>query len=219
MSCKKTHLYFVPGLAACTKIFDFLKFDSNSYETHFIEWLIPTSEDEKIEDYAKRMSKLVIHKNAVLVGVSFGGIMVQEMSKFLDLKKIIIISSVKSRAELPNRLKVIEKTKAYKLLPSKVISSMDDFTVFAFGDYINKKMTLYNKYLSVRDESYLNWAVYNVLHWRPKESVKNITHIHGTEDPVFPIKHITNCIKVEKGTHIMILNKAKIISKIIQKLV
>lgn len=219
MSLPKIHLYFVPGLAASIKIFDFLKFNATQYEAHFIPWLMPKSIHETLEEYAQRMAYFVKQENAVLIGVSFGGIMVQEMSKFLNPKKVIIISSVKNREELPNRLKIIQKTKAYKLLPSKAISNIEDFTAFSFGKKITKKMTLYNKYLSVRNEKYLNWAVYNVLHWNSQKETKNLIHIHGTKDPVFPIKHIKNCMKIENGTHIMILNKAKTISKIIQKLV
>ena len=34
----------------------------------------PISEEESIADYAKRMSEEIKHKNPVLLGVSFGGI-------------------------------------------------------------------------------------------------------------------------------------------------
>ena len=47
--------------------------------------------------------------------------------------------------------------------------------------------------------------------------MKNIVHIHGTKDNVFPLKHIKNAIEIKGGTHIMILTKAKKISKIIDE--
>ncbi|REE79958.1 pimeloyl-ACP methyl ester carboxylesterase [Lutibacter oceani] len=211
----KTHIYFVPGLAASSKIFEYLKLPKETFELHFLEWLMPLSENEKIEDYAKRMAQLVREENPVLIGVSFGGIMVQEMSKHLNAKKIILISSVKNRNELPKRLKVIQKTWVYKLFPSKSINNIEDFSKYAFGDFAKKRVKLYKEYLSVRNSNYLNWAIYNVLHWKQKKTLKNIIHIHGTEDHVFPIKHIKNCISIDKGTHVMILNKANTISKII----
>lgn len=211
----KTHIYFVPGLAASSKIFEYLKLPKETFELHFLEWLMPLSENEKIEDYAKRMAQLVREENPVLIGVSFGGIMVQEMSKYLNAKKIILISSVKNRNELPKRLKVIQKTWVYKLFPSKSINNIEDFSKYAFGDFAKKRVKLYKEYLSVRNSNYLNWAIYNVLHWKQKKTLKNIIHIHGTEDHVFPIKHIKNCITIDKGTHVMILNKANTISKII----
>jgi hypothetical protein len=213
----KTHIYFVPGLAACSKIFEYLQFSEDKYVLHFLEWLVPESKDEPLESYAERMASLVKNDHAVLIGVSFGGIMVQEMSKFLKTKKVIIISSVKSREELPKRLKIIQKSKAYKLFPTKAISNIEEFSVYAFGDFIKKRIQLYKEYLSMRNTQYLEWAIFHVLHWSPTKPVNNLIHIHGVDDGVFPIKHINNCIEIENGTHIMILNKAKIISKIIDE--
>jgi len=215
MVASKTHIYFVPGLAASSKIFEYLQLSKDKFELHYLEWLIPLSKKETIEDYAKRMANLVIEDNVVLVGVSFGGIMVQEMSKHLNTKKVIIISSVKSKHELPKRLKVIQKTKAYKLFPANAISNIEDFSVYAFGDFAEKRVKLYKEYMSVRDANYLTWAIYNVLNWQQNLPSENVVHIHGIDDGIFPIKHIKDCIPVEKGTHIMILNKAKTISEII----
>jgi len=211
----KTHIYFVPGLAAGSKIFEFIKLSEAKFELHYLEWLIPLTDKEPIEGYAERMANLVTEENPVLVGVSFGGIMVQEMSKFLKTKKVIIISSVKTSNELPKRLKAIQKTKAYKLFPIKAITNFEKFSVYAFGDFAVKRVKLYKEYLSVRNETYLTWAIYNVLHWKQLNPINNLIHIHGDDDEIFPIKHIKNCIPIEKGTHVMILNKAKSISKII----
>ena len=215
MNVSKKHIYFVPGLAANTTIFKYLNFPKEHFKLHFIQWLIPTSPTESIEDYAKRMAAFVTEENAVLIGVSFGGIMVQEMSNFLNLDKLIIISSVKCRNELPKRLKVIQKTKAYKIVPTKVIANIENFSMLAFGEFAKKRIKLYNEFLSVRDETYLAWSIENVLNWKQTKPLENIIHIHGTEDHIFPIGHIQNCIPIENGTHIMVINKAKTISKII----
>ena len=71
MEPKKTSIYFVPGLAASTKIFQYLHFPEEQFELHYLEWLLPLSDSEKIEYYAKRMAELVLDENPVLIGVSF----------------------------------------------------------------------------------------------------------------------------------------------------
>ena len=207
----------MPGLAANPKIFRYLRLPNEHFQLHFLTWLLPLSEKETLPDYAKRMAALVVEENAVLIGVSFGGILVQEMSKHIKAKKVIVISSVKSSNELPTRLKIIRKTKTYKLFPSKALINIEKLSAYIFGDSAKKRIKLYNEYLSVRDEKYLKWAIYNVLHWQQKTPLKNILHIHGTTDAVFPFKNIKNCVAIEKGSHIMILNKAKAITKIITK--
>ena len=213
----KKHLYFVPGMAANYKIFEHLQLDKNLYECHFLEWKIPTSKDEPIEMYAQRMCADITHKNPVLIGVSFGGVLVQEMSKQISYESLIIISSIKSNQELSKRLKLIAATKIYKLFPAKFIENLDTYIEYFLGDYKKNKIEPYKKYMSVRNSDYLHWAIFNALHWQQTKEIKNTIHIHGTNDSVFPIKHIHNCIEIENGTHAMILIKAKKISAIIHE--
>ena len=84
-----THIYCMPGMAASPKIFEYLKLPKN-FEIHLLSW-IPPLKDEPLTNYAKRMCQRVVHKNPILLGVSFGGILVQEMAKHIFVKKIIII--------------------------------------------------------------------------------------------------------------------------------
>jgi pimeloyl-ACP methyl ester carboxylesterase len=208
---EKTQIYFVPGLAASKKIFENLKFPKDKFETHCIEWKIPLSLEESITDYAKRMCDEIKHENPVLIGVSFGGIMVQEMSKIIKTKKIVVISSIESNKELPTLLKVAQRTKVYKLFPTKFVENIEDYTKYFYGDFLQKRARLYKMYLSVRNPDYLHWSIYNVLFWNQEEPLENVLHIHGTKDHIFPIKYIKNCVVIENGTHEMILIKPKII--------
>ncbi len=209
----KTHIYFMPGLAASPKIFEYISLPEELFELHFLRWKTPTSKEETITKYAQRMCKEIRHENPVLIGVSFGGILVQEMSKHIACQKIIIISSIKHHEELPKRLKIVQASKIYKLFPTKFISNLEEYTNYFLGDYLKKRAKLYEFYLSVRNPIYLHWAIYHVLHWKQEKIIDNLVHIHGAEDPVFPIKNIKNYIEIKGGTHAMILMKAKQISK------
>jgi esterase/lipase len=155
------------------------------------------------------MSKNVLHENAVLIGVSFGGVVVQEMAPFLKLKKLIIISSVKSSSEMPRRMKIAKTTKAYKLLPTSWLKDVEKLVKYAFGDNLKRKLKLYEKYLHVRDKGYLDWAIENMMCWERAACDPNVVHIQGDADEVFPVKHIKDCILVRGGTHAMILSKYK----------
>ena len=212
---KKIAIYFVPGLAAGPEIFENLELSEDKYDINYLSWKTPLASEETITNYAMRMSEDIKHDNPVLVGVSFGGIMVQEMSQFVNTKKVIIISSVKKRDELPKRFQMAKFTKAYKLFPSKIVSNFENYTQYFLGKSLKKRADIYKKYLSVRSELYLNWAVTNVVKWENNGTPKNILHIHGSEDKVFPINKINNCTTIEGGTHVMILTKAKKITAII----
>jgi pimeloyl-ACP methyl ester carboxylesterase len=208
----------MPGLAASTKIFEFINLSEDEFEVFYLSWVLP-KQNEILVDYAKRMAKKVKHDNAVLIGVSFGGVLVQEMAYFLNLKKIIIISSVKSTAELPRRMKIAKTTKAYKLVPTNLLQDVETLVKYAFGDSLKRKLKLYEKYLHMRDKAYLDWAIENMICWERKIVDKNVIHIHGDADEVFPIKYIKDFIVVKGGTHAMILSKYKWFNENLPKII
>ena len=208
----------MPGMAANAGIFEYIKLSEDRFQIHLLEWVIPTMA-ESIASYAKRMTLKIEHSNPVLIGVSFGGVIVQEMAKQISCRKLIIISSVKSKAELPRKMRIAKITRAYKLLPTQFVSDFEAFANYAFGDTIKKRVNLYKKYLSVSDKKYLDWAIHNMVCWEQEKVIPNIIHIHGDKDPVFPIKNISNSIVVKGGTHIMIINKYKWFNENLPKLI
>ncbi len=214
----KIPVYFMPGLAASPTIFERIALPEATFETVLLEWEIPL-ENETLTDYAKRMTQKITHKKPVLIGVSFGGILVQEMTKYIEVRKTIIISSVKSNLEFPRRMKMAKSTKAYKLIPLNLLLNIENLAKFSFGKKINQRIELYEKFLSVRDKHYLDWAIEQVILWDRIVVDEKVIHIHGDADDVFPIKYITNCIVVKGGTHIMILNKFKWLNENLPKLI
>jgi hypothetical protein len=214
----KISVYFMPGLAANASIFERILLPEDQFDTYFMEWEIPLDE-ETLSEYAKRIAKKVTHKNPVLVGVSFGGILVQEMAQFLKPKKIIIISSVKSNVEFPTTFKLAKQTKAYKLIPTSLIENVYNLAQFTFGEKVIKRFKLYQMFLTVRDKKYLDWSIEKIILWDRKKADPKVIHIHGDADEVFPIKYIKNCIVVKGGTHIMILSKYKWINVNLPKII
>jgi alpha/beta superfamily hydrolase len=198
----------MPGLAASSLIFERIALPETLFEVHLLDWELPIY-NESLPAYAERMSKKITAPNPVLIGVSFGGILVQEMAAFLNPLKVIIISSVKSNAEFPRRMKIAKTTKAYKLIPTSIFSNIEKLSAFSFGKSIGQRLKLYERYLSVRDVNYLDWAIERVLLWDRSQMDPNVIHIHGDADEVFPIQYIKDCIVVKGGTHVMILSKYK----------
>ena len=201
-------VYFMPGMAASASIFEKVELPTDTFEIFLLEWILPEPK-ETLQQYAKRMAEKVKHKDAVLVGVSFGGILVQEMAQFLVVRKIIIISSVKSNTELPRRMKIAKTTKAYKLLPTSLLKDFEKLIAYGFGEKLKKRLQLYEKFLHMRNKIYLDWAIEQVVCWNRIHIDPNVIHIHGDADEVFPSKNIKEFINVKGGTHIMILNRYK----------
>ena len=214
----KIPIYFMPGLAASSTIFENIALPKDQFEVFLLEWILPNPK-ESLTDYVIRLSESVKHKNPVLIGVSFGGVIVQEMAKVIAVQKTIIISSVKSNKEFPRRLKIAKSTKVYKLLPTGLVQNVEALSKFAYGDTVKQRLKLYDRYLCVRDKCYLDWAIETIILWDRTDPDANVVHIHGDADDVFPIKYIQDCTVVKGGTHIMILNKFKWLNENLPKII
>jgi len=205
----KIPVYFMPGLAASPKIFENIKLPEDRFEMFYLEWCLPV-ENESIEDYAARIVQNIKHENPVLIGVSFGGVLVQEMARLIKTQKVIIISSVKCNTEFPRRMRFAKMTRAYRFFPTGIMVKVDWLAKIAIGNnMISRRLNLYEKFLSVRDKKYLDWALRTIILWSRSEPDTNVVHIHGDADEVFPPKYIKGFISVKGGKHIMIINKYK----------
>ncbi|WP_294822488.1 alpha/beta hydrolase [uncultured Flavobacterium sp.] len=216
---EKIPVYFMPGLAASPRIFENIKLPEDRFEVFFLEWFLPDG-DEPLEAYAKRMAQNIKHENPVLAGVSFGGVLVQEIAKVVKVRKVIIISSVKCNGEFPRRMRIAKMTRAYRIFPTSLMQRVDWLAKFAVGNnMITRRLNLYEKYLSVRDKKYLDWAFKTIINWACTEPAKGVIHIHGDADEVFPPKYVKDFIAVKGGTHIMIINKAKWLNENLPRLI
>ena len=199
------HIYLMPGMAASPRIFEYLHLPEQ-FEMHWLSW-IPPKKNEPLQDYAKRMCERVVHPNPILLGVSFGGVLVQEMARYVSCSKVIIVSSIKSAQELPVAMKMAKHTQIHKLLPTQWVKNIETLALFVFGDRIKKRMSLYQKYLSERDPNYLKWAIHALVHWQQQTPARGLVHIHGSQDTVFPKKHLLDPYSEIPGGHAIIINK------------
>ncbi|AXG75129.1 alpha/beta hydrolase [Flavobacterium arcticum] len=216
---EKIPVYFMPGLAASPVIFENIKLPEDKFEMFFLEWLLPEAQ-ESLSHYAKRISKNIVHKNPVLIGVSFGGVLVQEIAEVIPTRKVIIVSSVKCNAEFPRRMRFAKLVRAYNVFPTALMERVDWLARFAKGNsFIAKRLRLYEKFLSVRDKKYLDWAFRTIILWDRVAPNDNVVHIHGTADGVFPPQYLKDYIPLQNGTHIMIINKVKWFNENLPKII
>ena len=209
---KKEHIYMMPGLAASSKVFENINLNNNRYCLHRIDWIQPRK-NESIKVFCKRLSKKIKHNNPILLGVSFGGIIVQELDKLINAKKVIIISSVKTDDEYPKIFKIARDYELNKALPFGMFDNLIKFSLQININKLYKRIDLAERYLTERDEQYLEWAVSSLLNWKQKKYRSDLIHIHGDKDKLFPIENISNCIKIKGGRHEMIILKAKWFNK------
>lgn len=198
-------VYLMPGMGASPKIFEFWEFPA-PYRLERLSWIPPFAQ-ESLQAYAARMWERIPEENPVLVGVSFGGVLVQEMAKLKPVRQLILVSSIKSTAEMPLSMRMATYTRLHKYLPLRWVQNVDTLALFAFGEGIKKRLEMYQKYLSERDPDYLAWAIDALVHWKQDSFETSLLHFHGHEDTIFPIKNIAEPVQKLEGGHAIVLTQ------------
>ena len=205
-------LYGISGLGADKRVFEYLDLDCKLIP---IEWIEPLK-NETIESYSIRISKSINREEDFgIMGVSFGGLVAVEISKRLNPKLTILISSAETRLELRLIYRIIGKTKLLKLIPQFLFDPPRIIAYRIFGA-VNKK--LLNQILNDTDLYFAKWAVIQLTNWSNIEKLSNpVLKIGGTHDKLIPPKK--NQRLIEKGEHFMIVDRAYEISQIINEII
>ncbi|MEL7340084.1 MAG: alpha/beta hydrolase, partial [Bacteroidota bacterium] len=105
-------IYAIPGMGVDSRIFKELRLDQ---QIHFLEWEDPFGERESLSDYAQRFARKLPNEPFILLGLSFGGILAQEISRFKPVRGIILLSSIRDESGLPWHMKLMQWVPYYQL--------------------------------------------------------------------------------------------------------
>ena len=208
-------VYFISGLGADKRAFSFL--DLSFCEPVFINWIKPL-EKESLKAYALRLRQQIPEEHPIVVGVSFGGMLVAEMAKADHLMNAIIIASNKSSVEFPGYLRVGKYIPLYKWVPGKLIKNKRILN-WMLGVEKDEQRKLIADIIADTDPLFLKWAIEAILHWKETNIPPNVKHIHGTADMLLPYRLTKPDHTIEGGTHTMTLYKHKEISDLLCKLI
>jgi hypothetical protein len=207
-------VYFISGQAADEKLFENLTLPSDISIKH-VHWIEPLKE-ETLSQYCKRLSQQITTSGKfVLIGVSLGGIVSVELTKFLHPQQTIIISSIATKHELPPLMKFIHLSRIYKIVPAGFYKWYSPVLDWFFGAENKREKSLLKYYSKSTTKNYMRWAVDQILNWENEQWPIHLFHIHGTKDRIFPYKKTHADLLIEGGTHLMVHNRAGEISKIL----
>ena len=198
-------IYVFSGLGADERVFNKTDFGDN--KVVFIKWIVPEKK-ESMAFYSLRLTSQIKTTEPVLIGLSFGGMMAIEVAKHIATKKIILISSAKTKHEIPFYFRLAGKLALHKLIPSKALIRINLFTNWFFSSRTREDKKMLSAILRDTDPVFLKWAIAKIANWQNVVLHKNLVHIHGSADRILPIKYVKCDIKIDKGTHLMIVSKA-----------
>src|SRR5580765_6955326 len=177
-----------PGLGASEKLFE--RFNFGRRNTQVINFLVPQKK-ESLHHYCERIAKTIPQDgDLIFIGVSFGGILAQEVSKIIPPKKLILISSIKTELEKPGYFTLLKIFPVYRILPSSWMKNL----VAVLGDFFTPKTKedreFFLSQLREADIHVVSWGIHQTIHWKQQAVLPGSIHIHGSGDRLFPSKKI-----------------------------
>jgi len=208
---RPSSVYFLSGLGLNERIFHRLNLPG--CHPTFIPWLEPHSR-ESISHYALRIGRIIASDSTpTLVGLSFGGIVAIEIAKQMDVKKVILISSIKSYQERPLYMKAFSYLPAYRVLDHSVYEATIGIWGRFFGIHSPAEQKNFLSMFARMSGKYISWAIDQILEWDNTTIPTSVVHIHGDRDRVFPIQRIVDPCVIHGGDHGMVVIHAKAVSQ------
>ena len=209
-------IYLLPGLGFDDRLFS--KLNLSTYHSLYLNWIEPL-ENESLQQYTHRLGKSIDDSaETILIGHSLGGIVSQEIATFKNIDMVILLSSIRSRDEMPFFFKMVQPLALQKLFTKNLT-----FKTFSFWaknhDYESEEeQALFKSMVGKQSDQYLQWALKELSKWQTPQlpSITKVFQIVGDKDKTFPIKKIkTPDIVIENGGHFMIYKQPDLISKYI----
>lgn len=208
-------IYLIPGVGANDKIFQNL--DLSGYDIVHLKWP-KHKKNELLQQYVKKLlPQIKKDTQPILIGMSFGGIVAVELAKLVNPYKTFVLSSIKTYHERPFKIMFMNSVKFHRLIPGKLVLNFRFWLQLVLGKLDQHDFELIEDMIQDIDIDFNKWAVDQVIHWKNEQPPANVVHIHGTSDWIFPRHYINDCYWIKGGTHFMVVNRAKEISKIIRK--
>lgn len=209
-------VFLIAGMGADVRLFKNL--DLSGFEVIDAAWIDPDANDTIATYAAQLIQKYNITARSNVIGVSLGGMFAVEIAKQVDLKNVIIISSIKTIDEAPFYYKVFRTLPVYKLITGKLILSVGKLMKPFFSKKMGGESLLFDSMLRNTSPKFLKWSMGAALHWDGQTPSQYIHHLIGDADLVFDHRKIKNTIVIPGGDHMMVVTRAKDINPIIRNI-
>lgn len=210
---EERNCYMVSGLGADKRAFGKLELPKNWLAVH-VEWLKP-NRNESISEYAQRLIlKYDMQSNCLLIGLSFGGLIAVEISKQIEAKQVILISSASKRTDLPSLFQLANKLALTRLIPVSTTNLLAPLIAKFFGPATQQSRQQLVEIIKDTDPDFARWAIQTLTSWSEQTAQANAIRIHGDRDWVIPLKNRVD-YPIKDGGHFMVSDRAKEISRIL----
>ncbi len=219
MTNKAIKLYLIPATACNWRLYELqLKQFPDAVVTQLLQ---PISLDETLQNYAQRLAKTIDTSTPfILVGVSLGGMLAQELALLLKPVAVIIIASCNNYKSISFPWQLIGKF--IHRMPNIVIKIILNSVGYLANKINYRKFPNQKNYAKMLKEisPYLvRWQCGAATKWQlSKNLTMPVLHIHGARDLLMPIKKVQPHNIIANGGHLINITHARRVNGFIAKM-
>lgn len=211
-------LILLPGIGTNAQVFALQK---TAFPQLIVPpWLVPERR-ETLAHYGERLAeKLAITGPCVVGGMSFGGLVAQELAVHLDARACFLISSLRSRYDLARWMQ--RWGRLAWLLPPRTdrwASLFGWLTLKTIGPVLPARSKQLLTHFSKTKSPILAWACQQTVNWvgpsRPLTCP--VYQLHGTADAVFPLRSMQPDRLVDQGGHTLPLSHPFVVNAFLRE--
>ncbi len=208
-------IYAIPGLGTTARLFQFIEIEGA--EIVVLHWPQP-AKNMSLPDYAKAFLRQIdTSKPFYLMGVSFGGMLCTELSKLTRPEKTILISSCKSRRELPRLIRLFRYLPLHNMIPEGLLRKMAYRSRWLLG-FEKSYQADFAEMVNAMPAGYFGSCIGCIVNWHNKEVPANTLHIHGNADRLLLYNYVQATHTIPSGSHAMVVYQAGEINRLLAQL-
>lgn len=213
---KPVQVYCFSGLGADERAFARMQLPPG-YEARFIAWIRPQG-NESLDDYALRLrAQIDTTQPYSFIGLSFGGMIALSLSRSMQPRQVILISSMNRPDKAKGIMPFLVKSGVYHIFPFGWFMVPNKFIYETFGakDETTKRMLA----AILKDTSipFFRWAIGRMNKWEGMPKPANCFHIHGGADRIIPPEFTQADVIVPGAGHLMIYDHAQEVNQILAR--
>ena len=210
-------VYFISGLGADERVFQFLNLPGGM-EPVVVRWLAPRAR-EPLPAYCRRLlPQFDLSQEINLVGISFGGMVAQEIARLVPCRRVLLISSIQSPREMGWQLRLVARSRLYRVVPAWLLKWSNRLTAnYYFGTESAAEAALLRQIIQDTDPNFMRWAIAEIMRWPARPPLPQVAHVHGGRDRIFPAGAIRRATVLPGAGHFMVVNRAAAVSDFLRR--
>ncbi|MFY0601120.1 MAG: hypothetical protein JXR03_15695 [Cyclobacteriaceae bacterium] len=208
-------IFFISGLGANELAFS--KIGELGLQKVMVKW-IKNHKKESLNSYCLRLIEAYkISKDDCISGLSFGGIVAQEIAHILGNRSVILISSFRDKSDLRFPFKLALNIGLHKIFPLVKIPILEEIIANILNSGSKESKKVLKEMIRSTDYGLMRWSIQKIAEKRYEEKTDvTLFNLIGTKDRIVGLWSNETSYSIDGGSHFMVYDKSWEITKILK---